>query len=151
MVSLVHHATASLFCTKEEASRMRKILAGMLPQGIEIDEHVIEPELEGGVFTKELVELKAKITSQKEIKDLYSKILKGLDSYDLDRIKGHLGQYVDDECNLYLRIGKGEAESGSMVIESKDPIHFTFKLAAYPARRQNALESAHKLIEDGLL
>jgi RNA-binding protein len=146
----VHHITVSIFCSREAAASQKELLKTVLPPDAAIEENVLEPETEGGVFTKEIVEIKAKLTKQPDIKSFAKKVLEGLDEYDRRKIKENLPDYVDDECCLYLRLSKSEAQGGRIVLEYKDPIHVTFKLAAYPANRENALKSASELLDEML-
>jgi RNA binding exosome subunit len=146
----VHHATVSAFCGKDGVAALKDALKAILPSDAAVEESVIEPETEGGVFLKELVELKAHLTKQPDIREFAKKVLGSLDEYDKKRVRERLEDYVDDDCCLYLRLSKTEAASGSLVLEYKDPIHATFKLAAYPAKRENALASARELLDEML-
>lgn len=127
---------------------MRDLLMKILPADSHIDEVAYEPETEGEVFTKEIYDVKSKIEGQKEIKELTNRILKGLDEYDRNGLLEKVADHVDEDCNLYLRLSKAELEEGNMVLESKDSIHVRFKLAAYPAKKEVAVEVAKTLIED---
>jgi RNA binding exosome subunit len=147
----VHHATVSAFCPPEGVSTLKGILRRILPLDSNIEEILIEPETEGGVFMKDIYELRCRLTNQAEIRELASKILVGLDVYDKKRLREKLSDFLDDECNLYVRLSKSELVAGNMVLEYKDPIHVTFKIAAYPAKRENALAGAKELVEGAIL
>jgi RNA binding exosome subunit len=146
----IHHITVSVFSDRKKTGELEETLRSILPKDSVIEENVIEPETEGGVFTHEMVELKAGVTRQGDIRKFAATIFGSLDEYDRRRMLQNLGSYVDDECNLYVRISKSEAGGGNIVLESKDSIHITFKLAAYPARKEKAVEVAGELIEDGV-
>ncbi|MFH0861832.1 MAG: RNA-binding domain-containing protein [Candidatus Altiarchaeota archaeon] len=145
-----HHITVRAFSPKEASEALREILKGLLPADTKVDETVLEPEADGGVFKSEIVELTARLTRQKEVREFASKVLRGLDEYDKRLLRERLEDHVDDDCNMYLRLSKAEAKGGKMVLEHKDPIHVTFKLAAYPASRENALRSAAELLDEML-
>lgn len=144
----VHHITVSAYCPKDGASALRKTLECILPADADIMEEVLEPEADGGVFRSEIVELKTRLTRQKDMREFALKIFGNLDEYDRRDLKETLQDRIDDECNLYLRLSKTEAASERIVFEYKDPIHVTFKLEAYPASRENALKSASELINE---
>jgi RNA-binding protein len=145
----IHHVTVSAFArSKEESTKVRKLLSGILPPDSDIVEAVLEPETEGGVFTKELYEVKAKLVEQKSIKAFTRALIRGLDGYDRKKLLERVNDSVDDDCNLYLRLSKTEAEKGNFVLENRDSIHVTFKLAAFPAKKETAQETAKTLIED---
>jgi RNA binding exosome subunit len=145
----VHHITVSAFCDPKAAPGLRETLMKILPADAEIEEKAIEPETEGGVFTKELVELRARLDKQPQMNDFAAKLLAGLDEYDKKKVIEGLESSIDDECNLYIRLSKAEAAAGAYVLEGKDPIHVTFKIAAYPAKKEKAVEAAREFIKDG--
>lgn len=140
----------SAFCAPDGVSTLKGILRRILPLDYPLEERRIEPETEGGVFTKEMYELRARLTKMNDITELASRIFRGLDDYDKKRVREGLSDYMDDECNLYVRLSKSELVAGHMVLEYKDPIHVTFKIAAYPAKRENALAGAKELVEGAI-
>lgn len=145
----IHHITVSAFAkSKDEVARLRDLLMKILPVDAQIDEVAFEPETEGEVFTRELYEVRCKLEKQPEVNEFTGKIMKGLDEYDLKGLLEKVADHVDEDCNLYLRLSKTEAESGNIVLENKDSIHVKFKLAAYPAKKETAVEVAKTLIED---
>jgi RNA binding exosome subunit len=143
----VHHATVSAFCERGGEEPLRQTLRRLLPEDAALEERAIEPETEGGVFLRGMVELRSRLTRAKDIRELAEKVIGGLDEYDRRRLKDGLPGFVDDDCNLYLRLSKEEAANGRMVLENRDPIHITFKLAAYPAKKENAMGAAGELVD----
>ena len=146
----VHHITVSVFSDRGEIEVLKETLKGILPKDSVVEENVIEPETEGGVFTHEMVELKCAVKRQKDVREFTSRILGSLDDYDKRRIIDNLDSFIDDDCNLYMRLSKSEAGEGNFVLESMDSIHVAFKLAAYPAKKEKAVEVARELMEDGV-
>jgi RNA binding exosome subunit len=146
----VHHATVRAFCPPEGVSTLKGILRRILPMDYPIEEIRIEAETEGGVFTKEMYKLRSRLTRMNDIQELAAKIIGHLDEYDRKKMREKLSDYMDDECNLYIRLSKSELVAGNMVLEYKDPVHVTFKIAAYPAKRENALAGAKELVESAI-
>ena len=145
----IHHITVSAYAkSKDEAAKTREILKSILPADTPIEDVAHEPETEGEVFTKELYEVKSHLESQSQIKEFTSKIIRGLDEYDRTRTLERISDHVDEDCNLYLRLSKTEAAGGNIVLENKDSIHVRIKIAAFPAKRDAAIEVARRLIED---
>ncbi len=147
MTVKVHHITVCAYARPEDALKARAQLTGVLPKDTKVEETILEPEGEGEVFTKELVELKAKLTRQPEIREFTKRLFAGLDGYDRERLAGSLEDRVDDECVFYLRLSKTEAAEGNFVLESKDCIHVACKMAAYPARKEAAVAAARGLLD----
>ena len=140
----VHYVKVRVLGSPESANEGRDLLNAILPKDTEIVEGLIEPELEGGVFTRPLSRLEASL-SGKKAEDFLMKILSSLDDYDFNSILEKKDLFVDD-CNFYLRLSKKEAASGNFVLDSKDSIHVTVKLAAYPAKKENAIKILGELI-----
>lgn len=62
---------------------------------------------------------------------------------ELDAILKTLDRRIDDDCQLYLRFDKQEAYLGRLrLADHDDVISVRGKVAAYPARRERALEAA---------
>jgi RNA binding exosome subunit len=136
----IHHISVSTFSAKEDLEGLRQILTKLLPKDVVLAEKIIEPEEDGGVFTQELIELNARISKQKDIRAFTKKIFDSLDEYDMCKLKDNIRDFVDDNCNFYLRLSKDELASGNIVLETKDSIHIIFKVAAYPAKKDNAVK-----------
>jgi RNA binding exosome subunit len=68
---------------------------------------------------------------------------------DIHKLLTDLNCYVDDAGVLFIRINKQEAARNSLKLGKKDPILVRVKIAAYPARKEKALEVARGLLKDG--
>ncbi|BDZ70786.1 hypothetical protein GCM10025861_13030 [Methanobacterium petrolearium] len=56
---------------------------------------------------------------------------------------------MDDKGNLFLRFDKQCAYLGDLkMVEHGDALHLKLKIAAYPARKEIALEVAQKIFEE---
>ena len=53
---------------------------------------------------------------------------------------------MDDKGNLFLRFDKQRAYLGDLkIIEHGDAIHVKIKIAAYPAKKENAIAGAKEI------
>lgn len=146
----VHHITVSAFSDRAGAEGLKALLSSILPRGAHVEVALIEPETDGGVFLKEIVDVRSRLTKAADMKEFACKLFGGLDEYDRRKLAERTGDFVDDDCVLYVRLSKAEAAGGRLVMESRDPIHVSFKLAAYPARKENAVLAARELIESAV-
>ncbi len=65
----------------------------------------------------------------------------------LDEILEGLDRRIDEECYLHVRFDKQEAYQGRMkVVNHDDVIVVKAKVAAYPARRERAVEVARSYL-----
>jgi RNA binding exosome subunit len=70
-----------------------------------------------------------------------------LSEYDLRRLKNEICERVDDDCVLHIRFDKQAAYKGRVELaNTKDAISAEIKIKAYPARPENAIAAAEKLL-----
>jgi RNA binding exosome subunit len=103
-----------------------------------------DKEIAEGVFENQIVILSGRISKKNELKDFVSTILNS--GIDLEDFSKNLDKKMDDKGNLFLRFSKKEAcENEIKIIDSGDSIHLKLKIAAYPAKKEIAIEIAKKL------
>lgn len=89
--------------------------------------------------------LRDKITKKREIKE-FIKTLKQMDENSKRRLLNELNNKMDDKGNLFLRFDKQRAYLGDLkIIEHGDSIHVKIKIAAYPAKKENAIKLAREI------
>ncbi len=136
-----------MFSKEVDQASMTTMLASILPEKTQIVKEVLEPEDEGEVFTHKLITLKAKL-EKKKAENLLNKIVCNLDDYDIKEVNEALQSHMSDDCIFYIRLSKRELTDGNYVIDSKDPVHLKFKIAAYPAKKENAIQMIEDMIQD---
>lgn len=95
-----------------------------------------------GYFKNPVLILHDKITKSRDIKG-FIKILENLDLQARRRVLNELDSKMDEKGNLFLRFDKQRAYLGNLkIIEHGDAIHVKIKLAAYPAKKKNAMKIA---------
>jgi hypothetical protein len=56
---------------------------------------------------------------------------------------------MDDRGNLFLRFDKQRAYLGDLkIVEHGDSLHLKLKIAAYPARKEEALKVARQIFQE---
>ncbi|WP_414469182.1 RNA-binding protein [Methanobacterium sp. ACI-7] len=104
-----------------------------------------ETETTEGYFKNKVLILHDKITKKREIKD-FIKVLNQLDSSAKKRVINELNNKMDDKGNLFLRFDKQRAYLGDLkIIEHGDAVHVKIKIAAYPAKKERAMELAKEI------
>lgn len=123
------HATESLELVDEG---MRTLIPGDL--GVDVEEAE-------GHFGNRVRILRTKLEKADDIRYFLDRIdhLKSTLLSELDR-------RLDDDCNLWIRLDKQRAVEGRVEGTDMDGIVARIKLAAYPADRENAVESAEELL-----
>ncbi|HEX3014717.1 MAG TPA: RNA-binding protein [Methanobacterium sp.] len=98
-----------------------------------------------GYFKNPVLILHDKITRKREIKEVIE-ILKQIDAASKKRLRSELENKMDERGNLFLRFDKQRAYLGDLkIIEHGDAIHVKIKVAAYPAKKEKAIEVARDI------
>lgn len=89
-----------------------------------------------------IVMYQTKITIPKKSDKIFSYILSKLSDSDRDFLNNTIETRVDDACNCYLRFDKNEfVENKKLVlVDHGNCIHLRVKVAAFPAKQENALQ-----------
>ena len=98
-----------------------------------------------GYFKNPLLILHDKITRKREIKE-FVQILEQIDAASKKRLRSGLENKMDEKGNLFLRFDKQRAYLGDLkIIEHGDSIHVKINIAAYPAKKERAIELARDI------
>ncbi len=133
----IHHVTLRTIAQATESEdRVKAALSLFLPDG------KIETIDTEGHFGNPITILQAQIKGRdcNRFIDLLKSKLK---EQDMKRLKGELGERIDDECRLHIRFDKQAAYKGAVQLATTaDTIAAEIKIKAYPAIRQNAIQVA---------
>jgi RNA binding exosome subunit len=135
-ISVLVHAT-------EDEDKILNTLKTFLP-----DDTKVEKEHATGHYQNPIEILTVKIKRSKDIIKVLDFIKRNLPRNDINRLLNDLDSYVDDEGVLFIRVDKQEAARNSIKLGQDDPILVRVKVAAYPARKEKALEVARGLLSD---
>ena len=141
----VHSVNISVFVhATEEEDKVLNVLKRFLSEDAKV-----QKEHATGHFRNPIDVLTVKITKPRDIAKFLDFIKQNLLKDDIHKLLNDLNCYVDDEGVLFIRINKQEAARNSFKLGKKDPILVRVKIAAYPARKEKALEVARGLLRDG--
>lgn len=134
---MIHNISYRVFVYGTEKERkVREAIKTLFPNS--------SPQLNitEGYFKNPVLILHDKITKSRDIKG-FIKILENLDLQARRRVLNELDSKMDEKGNLFLRFDKQRAYLGNLkIIEHGDAIHVKIKLAAYPAKKKNAVKIA---------
>lgn len=141
---LVHSIVVSTFVhATEEEERVLVALRVIVPSEVPIDQ-----QRATGHFGNPVIILRARMEQAQAVRRTLDMINEKLLKSDSEHLKDNASQYLDDSGNLFIRFDKQQAARGALRLGREDPILVKLKLAAYPARRQTALELARRLWND---
>ena len=123
----------------ENEEKVRKAVKTLFPNSSPQQEYI------EGYYQNPVLILHDKIEKKREIKDFIVK-MEHLPSSYRNKILDDLDRKMDDKGNLFLRFDKQKAYLDELeVVEHGDSIHVKIKIAAYPARKEQAMKIARKL------
>lgn len=126
----------------ENEEKVREALFTLLPTAQPIK------EITEGYHKNQVIFLQGKITKKRETKDFLEK-LRALKPSSKKRILRELEDKMDDRGNLFLRFDKQRAYLGDFkIVEHGDSLHLKLKIAAYPARKEEALKIARQIFKE---
>lgn len=107
----------------------------------------IEIEEAEGLTENRILILTGVISKKRQTKDFFNKLLE-LDSEVLDKLINDLDKKVDENGNLFLRLSKEDAIDEKInIVDSGDSIHLKIKIAAYPAKKEVAINKLKEAID----
>ncbi len=141
---LVHSIVVSTFVhATEEEGRVLAALRVIVPHDVSIDQ-----QRTTGHFGNPVIILRARMEQAQAVRRTLDMINEKLLKNDSEHLKEYASRYLDDKGNLFIRFDKQQAARGALRLGREDPILVKLKLAAYPARRETALELARRLWND---
>lgn len=107
----------------------------------------IEIEEAEGLTENRILILTGVISKKRQTKEFFNKLLE-LDREVLDKLINDLDKKVDENGNLFLRLSKEDAIDEKInIVDSGDSIHLKIKIAAYPAKKEVAINKLKEAID----
>lgn len=110
----------------------------------------IEREVAEGMMEDKIVILSGKIDKKKETKEFLKNLL-SIDKDSLEKLADDLEKKIDKNGNLFLRFSKDSAcEEKWKICDTGDSIHLKVKIAAYPAKKEVAINLLNEVLNEVL-
>jgi RNA binding exosome subunit len=137
---MFHHLSyRALVYGTENEDKVREAITNLIPSAQP------EKEVTEGYYKNPLTVLHQKINKKSELKNFILKINQ-ITSSDRKQLLRELEDRMDEKGNLFLRFDKQRAYLGDLkLVKHGDAIHIRIKIAAYPARKKNALKVAKQI------
>jgi RNA-binding protein len=140
---MIHNLSYRAFVySTENEEKVREAIFTLLPTAQPLK------EITEGYHKNQVIILQGKTTKKREIKDFLGK-LHDLKPSAKKRILRQLEDRMDARGNLFLRFDKQRAYLGDLkLVEHGDALHLKLKIAAYPARKEEAIKVARQIFEE---
>ena len=142
---MIHNIRYRLFVYKDEDEE--ELIGGLkniLPTA------KVESEIAEGMMEDKIIILSGIIDKKKETKEFLKNLL-AMDKEILSKLANDLEKKTDKNGNLFLRFSKTAAlEEKWEICDSGDSIHLKIKIAAYPAKKEVAINLLNEALNEVL-
>ena len=109
-----------------------------------LPEAEIESEEAEGLTENRIIILSGTLSKKRYTKTFFNTLIENV---DLDKFTNDLERKMDDKGNLFLRFDKNDAYDEKLtILESGDAIHLKIKIAAFPAKKEIAIDKITQAI-----
>ncbi len=152
MKKLVHNISVRVF--EKNPSRInttKNVFTKLLPVNFEKEKIDVNHKKAEGFNEKTIHILSMQTSKNRHNRVLLENIFNNMNEKDRKRVKKDKETRLDSEGNFYIRLDKSSLlNKRYKLTDGGDCFHFTIKLAAYPMKKENILESLNSLINENL-
>lgn len=136
---MIHNIKFRAFVYENESvEEISQAILNILPEA------EIEAEEAEGMLDDEIIILSGIVSKKRYTKTFFKTLLEFTDS---DKLNSDLERKIDEKGNWFLRFDKNDAlDEKWTILDSGDSIHLKIKIAAYPARKEIAIEKIREFI-----
>ena len=136
---MIHNIKFRVFVYEnEDAEELSQAILNILPEA------EIEAEEAEGLTEDKIIILSGVVSKKRYTKAFFNLLL---ESVDLDKLNNDLERKIDEKGNWFLRFDKSDALDEIWTIkDSGDSIHLKVKIAAFPAKKQIAVDKVREAI-----
>ena len=108
-----------------------------------------EVEIAEGIDEKPIQILTGKVSKKRQTKEFLKNLTENVKKEELVKLKQDLERKTDERGNLFLRINKYDAiDEKWTIIDKGDSLHLKIKIAAYPAKKEIAIDKIKSYLEE---
>ena len=136
---MIHNIKFRAFVYKDESvDEISEAILNILPEA------EIEAEEAEGLLEDKIIILSGVVSKKRYTKTFFNTLLEWT---DLDKLNADLERKIDEKGNWFLRFDKADAfDEKWTILDSGDSIHLKVKIAAFPAKKQIAVDKVREAI-----
>ena len=138
---MIHNIKFRAFVYENESiDEITQSILNILPEA------EIEAEEAEGLLEDKIIILSGVVSKKRYTKTFFKTLL---DNVDLEKLNDDLELKIDEKGNWFLRFDKDDAlEEKWTILDKGDAIHLKVKIAAFPAKKQIAVDKVREAIEN---
>ena len=136
---MIHNIKFRAFVYENESvDEISQAILNLLPEA------EIEAEEAEGLMEDKIIILSGTVSKKRYTKTFFNKLL---ESVDLEKLNNDLERKMDERGNWFLRFDKSDAlDEKFTILDKGDAIHLKIKIAAFPAKKQIAVDKVREAI-----
>ena len=136
---MIHNIKFRAFVYEDESvEEISQAILNILPEA------EIEAEEAEGMLEDKIIILSGVVSKKRYTKTFFNTLL---EFADLDKLNSDLERKMDEKGNWFLRFDKSDALNEKWtILDSGDSVHMKIKIAAYPARKDIAVEKVRDAV-----
>ena len=144
-MKLAHNVAIRVFLKPGEEEACAKTLESLVPLDLGKEKILVRKSTAEGMAGGKIMILGLVLEKDRHIRAFIESLLEHLSAEDKRELATQENR-VDEECDFYLRLDKKGLLSGEWKLTgSGDCYHVRMSIAAYPKKRENALELVKKV------
>ncbi len=138
-IKMIHNIKFRAFVYEDESvDEISQAILNILPEA------EIEAEEAEGMLDDKIIILSGRVSKKRYTKTFFNTLIEWT---DLDKLNADLERKMDEKGNWFLRFDKEDALDEIWTIkDSGDAIHLKIKIAAFPAKKEIALDKVRQAI-----
>ena len=138
---MIHNIKFRAFVYENESvDEISQSILNILPEA------EIEAEEAEGLLEDKIIILSGVVSKKRYTKTFFKTLM---DSVDLEKLNDDLELKIDEKGNWFLRFDKADAlDEKWTILDKGDAIHLKVKIAAFPAKKQIAVDKVCEAIEN---
>ena len=144
---MIHNIRYRVFIYEnEDKDEILEALLNILPTA--------EPEVEEaeGLLEEKMLILTGIVSKKRETKEFLNSLIDSIDEDQLVKLYEDLDRKMDENGNWFLRLSKEKAAQEEWeILDGGDSIHLKIKIAAYPAKKEVAINKISEIFPDEII
>ena len=138
---MIHNIKFRAFVYEDEdVDEISQAILNILPEA------EIEAEEAEGMLEDRILILSGVVSKKRYTKAFFNTLLENV---DLDKLNDDLERKMDEKGNWFLRLDKSDAlDEKWTILDKGDAIHLKVKVAAFPAKKEIAVDKVSEAISD---
>lgn len=148
-MKVAHNITVSVFVKEgEEIGQIRQSFLQMISLDLEKEKLKLKQTTAKGAENNKIEIIEIKLEKERHVNSFLDDLFSKFNDEQKELLTKQLDSRVDDECHFFIRLDKKRLLNKEYwVTDSGDCFHIKISIAAYPAKKENAIEAVKGLIE----